>query len=204
VTITLSADHLELDDRTLTVRFASYELPSGVYQLTVLARLVDLNGDALGSDHVVVGGIQNGLFKLSGNFNSDSGVSIFDFPTFAYWFGQPVGIAPSYVDLNSDGGVTIFDFPTFAANFGVGIRFPIELVAFAEPHERESRTARASEANDDAESIPSHETIPIELGQYNRRADQGFVAATRDEQDEQDLENLIELIAQSNLHSVHR
>ena len=70
------------------------------------------------------GNAANGLYRLNGDFNGDGGVSIFDFPTFAYWFGATVPRAPEYADLNGDGGVTIFDFPLFAENFGASITPP--------------------------------------------------------------------------------
>lgn len=69
----------------------------------------------------------NGFFQISGNWNGDGGVSIFDFTTFAYWFAQSIPATPQYVDLNGDGGISIFDFPLFAENFGKSIVFPIEL-----------------------------------------------------------------------------
>ena len=48
-----------------------------------------------------------------GDMNGDGGVSIFDFPSFAYWFGQSVPVAPSYVDFNRDGGISIFPNPGY-------------------------------------------------------------------------------------------
>ena len=86
--------------------------------------MADGNG---GDPFVLVGSEENGLYLLSGNWNGDTGVSIFDFPTFAYWFAKSVPNAPAYVDLNGDLGVSIFDFPIFAANFGQRVTFPIGL-----------------------------------------------------------------------------
>ena len=78
--------------------------------------------------YVLVGSETNRLYQLTSDWNGDGGASIFDFSTFAYWFGQPVGVAPVYVDLNNDGGVSIFDFSGFANRFGQGVLFPVPLV----------------------------------------------------------------------------
>jgi hypothetical protein len=118
----------------LTIGFAPDKLPDGVYSLRILETATDLagqpldgNGDGIGGDaYEIVGDVQNRFYKLTADFNGDSGVTIFDFTTFAYWFGHsvvPQGAAPQYPDLNGDEGITIFDFGTFAANFGQVIRF---------------------------------------------------------------------------------
>ena len=54
---------------------------------------------------------------------------MFDFSTFAYWFGIAVPAAPRYADSSGDGGVSVFDFSSFSGNFGIGVSFPSTLVA---------------------------------------------------------------------------
>ncbi len=132
LTFALSDDHLSINGNELTLTFAVQELTNGVYQLDVLATVTDLagnpldgDGDGLGGDGFTFTGDGTNLFyKLAADFNGDQGVSIFDFSTFAYWFGSLVPAAPAYADLNDDGGVSIFDFPTFASLFGTNVTFP--------------------------------------------------------------------------------
>jgi hypothetical protein len=110
------------------------QLPDGVYSLEILSTVVDLDGAALdgnadgtgGDAFAFSGNPQNRFYQLTGDWNGDGGVSIFDFPTFSYWFGQSLPTAPEYVDINGDQGISIFDFGGFAARFGSSI-------AYAEP-----------------------------------------------------------------------
>jgi hypothetical protein len=55
---------------------------------------------------------------------------VFDYSTFAYWFGTPIPAAPLYTDLNGDGGVSVFDFSHFSSNFGSGVTFPVTFQGF--------------------------------------------------------------------------
>lgn len=134
--ITLTDDHQAFTGQVLSLRFAPHELPDGVYSLEVLPTVTDLDGNPLdgnadgqgGDSYILVGNSTNTFSKVTGDWNGDGGVSIFDFPTFAYWFGKSIPTAPDYVDLNGDAGITIFDFPAFASNFGVGVTFPTAIV----------------------------------------------------------------------------
>ncbi|MFT5526173.1 MAG: hypothetical protein ACI9HK_004146, partial [Pirellulaceae bacterium] len=137
VTIALSPGHFSTSGNEVALTFVAGELPEGVYQLSVAGTIIDLNGNQLdgdrngtgGDDFVLAGSAANGIFKLISEFNGDAGVSVFDFTTFSYWFGAPVGIAPEYADMNLDGGVSVFDFTLFSANFGTGINFGQGLVS---------------------------------------------------------------------------
>jgi hypothetical protein len=60
-------------------------------------------------------------------------VSVFDFTTFSYWFGNSVPRAPVYADPSGDGGVSVFDFTAFSLSFGVGIVFPAAFAAANAP-----------------------------------------------------------------------
>ncbi|MFT5522405.1 MAG: VCBS repeat-containing protein, partial [Pirellulaceae bacterium] len=107
-------------------------LPEGVYQLEVLSTLADAagiefdgNGDGTpGDSHLFKANSTNRFYTLEAEWNGDTGVSVFDFSSFSYWFGIPVPRAPLYVDLNRDGGVSVFDFSHFSDNFGIGIGYP--------------------------------------------------------------------------------
>ncbi|MFT5524522.1 MAG: hypothetical protein ACI9HK_002477, partial [Pirellulaceae bacterium] len=119
------------------IDLSGVSLPDGVFQLTVRDSVVDLAGQLLDGDNSgssggnfeFVGSSVNPFYKLTAEWNGDGGVSVFDFTTFSYWFGQSVqavaGAAPSYVDVNRDGGVSVFDFTGFSSNFGRGIVYPI-------------------------------------------------------------------------------
>ena len=56
VEVVLRDDHLVVDGRTVTLQFASNELPDGVYQLTILSTVTDLNGNPFDGDGNGVGG----------------------------------------------------------------------------------------------------------------------------------------------------
>jgi hypothetical protein len=125
-------------DNVVTITFAANDLTDGIYELTIHDTLTDeaglaLDGDdngSAGGDFVHRGNATNRFDKLGFNFNGDTGVSVFDFSTFSYWFGTPVDLndlpnsAPKYADVNADGGVSVFDFNTFSSNFGKGLDFP--------------------------------------------------------------------------------
>jgi hypothetical protein len=138
--ITLSAGHVSVAGSVLTLSFAEYELPEGVYQIEILPSVtngggigLDGNGDGnSGDSYILRGSAINEFYRLTAEWNGDGGVSVFDFTTFSYWFGSSVlaGDAPAYADLNVDGGVSVFDFSDFSSNFGIGIVYP---VAFAQP-----------------------------------------------------------------------
>jgi hypothetical protein len=141
--IMLTDDQLTVDGPRLTISFAAYQLPDGVFALQIQETVTDLtglpldgDGDGQGGDaYLLQGDMNNGFYKLAGDFNGDHGNSIFDFPTLAYWFGQSVGPsgAPAYLDLNDDQGVTIFDFSRYAAKFTTIVQFPTALRSTALP-----------------------------------------------------------------------
>jgi hypothetical protein len=137
VPVVLTNDHVSISQNTIQLSFDPYELPSGVYQLSILETATDWNGLPIdgnsngtpGGDFVYSGNATNTFYVLTAEWSGDAGVSVFDFSTFSYWFGQSDGIAPSYVDTNVDGGVSVFDFTSFSVNFGVGIEYPAGFAA---------------------------------------------------------------------------
>jgi hypothetical protein len=117
-------------------------ITQGVLQIDISAvadysgNLLDGDGNGVpGDGYSVVGNQTNKIFELTSEFNGDQGVSVFDFSTFSYWFGESTvaagGGAPEYTDMNIDGGVSVFDFTSFSLNFGKAVVFPTALVAFA-------------------------------------------------------------------------
>jgi hypothetical protein len=119
----------------VTLHFTAAQLGQGIYHLGIADTITDDQGRALdgdadgiqGGSFAYQGNRANGFYELGGDFNGDGGVTIFDFPTFAYWFSRNVPIAPAYVDLNGDNGITIFDFPYFSNNFGRSLTDPTPL-----------------------------------------------------------------------------
>jgi hypothetical protein len=128
VVVPLNAGHLSIDGLVLTLTFGNYELDEGVYQLEVLNTATDALGDPV-QPFTIDGDDTNRLAKLNAEWSGDDGVSVFDFTTFSYWFGQSVGIAPAYVDISGDGGVSVFDFTGFSTNFGTPLIFPVGFAA---------------------------------------------------------------------------
>jgi hypothetical protein len=132
--VTLDPAFVSVNGNTISLEFSAFELPDGVYGLNILPSLSSTSGAALdgnedgltGDAFNYVGSQENGFYKLASDYNGDGGISVFDFTTFGYWFGQPVapGLAPAYVDLNKDGGVSVFDFTEFSQKFGDVITFP--------------------------------------------------------------------------------
>jgi hypothetical protein len=137
--IPVTAGQLSQNGNDLTISFPRESLPEGAYSLEILPTAtnvgglpLDGNGDGTTGDSflLVANGINN-FHKMTFNFSGDDGVSVFDFTTFAYWFGEsiePIGSAPEYADVSDDDGVSVFDFTAFSDNFGKGITLP---VAFA-------------------------------------------------------------------------
>lgn len=113
-------------------------MPAGVYELSIngqqltdlAGNFLDADGDGQGGDsYVLRGDVDNSFYVLKAEWNGDTGVSVFDFTTFSYWFSLAIPRAPAYADLNNDGGVSVFDFIFFANNFGIGVTFPIAFAA---------------------------------------------------------------------------
>jgi len=117
----------------LSISFSPYQLADGVYRLEVLPTVADTagnpmdgNGDGTGGDpYIFQGDATNRFHKLAGDFNASGGVNVQDFSTLAYWFGQPVPAAPSYVDANNSGGINVQDFAAYAANFQKAVAYPL-------------------------------------------------------------------------------
>jgi len=105
--------------------------------MDILPTVTDNQGNQLDGDANGTGGdtyeleanLDNRFYVLLAEWSGDGGVSVFDFTTFSYWFGQAVPRAPSYVDTSGDQGVSVFDFTAFSDNFGTGISYPNALMA---------------------------------------------------------------------------
>jgi hypothetical protein len=138
---------------TLTIRFPGEPLPEGVYQLEVYTTIRDFvnlrldgDGDGVGNDNFLyVGNETNRFHRMLADWNGDGGTSVFDFSTFAYWFGIARPSSPSYVDLNNDGGVSVFDFSGFSDNFGFGVVYPVAFSAGQLPASQNGPTELGTE-----------------------------------------------------------
>ena len=94
--------------------------------MDTLANSLDGNADGVGGDSFTyTGNSTNRFYVLRADWNGDGSVTVFDFPTFAYWFGVSTQLAPEYVDLNRDAGVSIFDLAAFAGMFSSSVQFPV-------------------------------------------------------------------------------
>ncbi|MFT7639545.1 MAG: hypothetical protein ACI9G1_001281, partial [Pirellulaceae bacterium] len=132
VPVTITPTQVQVDGAKVTITFDSDDLNSGAYQLVIQPTVTDLggipldgNGDGRGGDaYVVAASAENTFYELTSNYNGDTGVSVFDFTTFSYWFGASLPNAPAYADPSGDGGVSVFDFTAFSLNFGIGIVLP--------------------------------------------------------------------------------
>jgi hypothetical protein len=129
VIVALDSANLVVTGNTVILQLPTDLIADGVYQLQIQDSLqstagieLDGNGDGeAGGNYSISGDVDNGLFQIEADWNGDGGISVFDFTTFSYWFGEDTNIAPSYVDLNEDGGVSVFDFTGFAQQFGLSI-----------------------------------------------------------------------------------
>jgi hypothetical protein len=100
----------------------------------------------------MAGNVDNRFFKLTAEWNGDTGVSVFDFTTFSYWFGISIPTAPIYADLNDDGGISVFDFSGFSSNFGIGVTYPVGFVGRVD-----SSIAREEEQSLLRQRLPTNE-----------------------------------------------
>jgi glucose/arabinose dehydrogenase len=129
--VELTAGQLTQDENSLSIQFAPHTLAEGVYSLRLLDTISDLAGGSLDGDgdgaaggaHSFAGNAVNRFYRFAADFNGDLGVSVFDFSTFSYWFGEDTTRAPLYADLNDDDGVSVFDFTVFAGKFGDSVAF---------------------------------------------------------------------------------
>ncbi len=124
----LRDEQLTFVGNDLVIDLSSIDVSDGVYQLDLLATIADESGNPLSEQFVFRGNAVNRFYQLTGDLNGDEGVSVFDFPAFAYWFGRPVPEAPEYMDVNKDGGISVFDFPILADGFGRVVVFPTSLL----------------------------------------------------------------------------
>jgi cysteinyl-tRNA synthetase len=137
--VVLTSDQIVATDDVVDFVFLQSPLDDGVYRLELAGSITDAAGNQLdgngdgtaGDSFVFQGDAANKFFQLLAEWNGDGGVSVFDFTTFSYWFGQPIPIAPIYVDVNRDNGVSVFDFTGFSANFGKGVVYPATFAARA-------------------------------------------------------------------------
>jgi hypothetical protein len=177
--IALSEDQIQVIGNRLIIDLAGRELADGVYELRIADSASDMAGNSLdgnadgvpGGPLVIAGNDANRLYKLTGDFNGDLGTSIFDFSTFAYWFGRPTTEAPDYVDLNGDGGVSIFDYAQFARSFNDRIVFPerpateaISSAASRVSNELSCRSASPARTTDRRASDPAIDRVFQQVG----------------------------------------
>ncbi|MFT7638855.1 MAG: hypothetical protein ACI9G1_000580, partial [Pirellulaceae bacterium] len=135
--VPVTNDQISINGTVATISFGVDDLESGVYELQITNTFTDGSGNPLdGDDDGSAGGTfvfaanaVNNFYELTSEFSGDTGVSVFDFSTFSYWFGDPTGVAPEYVDMNRDGGVSVFDFSFFSSNFSIGVTFPAAFAA---------------------------------------------------------------------------
>jgi hypothetical protein len=158
--ISLDPAQVAVAGSTLTIVFGVDELPAGVYQLELIETITSvsglpLDGDAngVGGDaYTIVGSEANSFTRLTANWNGDSGISVFDFTTFSYWFGLAIPTAPKYADVNDDNAVSVFDFTPFSTSFGEELIFPAAFAALI--HDEGSlRAAGVFEESEPAEVI---------------------------------------------------
>ncbi|PQO25744.1 hypothetical protein C5Y96_23325 [Blastopirellula marina] len=131
-TISLTDGMLSVNGNSLTITFAPYQLPDGVFELQVLSTVTDLLGNDLDGDgngeggdaYSIAGNSTNKLFKLTGDYNGTGGVNILDSAVPIYWFGTTLPAAPEYVDLNKSGAINVLDFSGYIANFGKAVTYP--------------------------------------------------------------------------------
>ncbi|MFT7641630.1 MAG: hypothetical protein ACI9G1_003381, partial [Pirellulaceae bacterium] len=206
----VAPSHLSVSGDTLTLSFAPSELSDGIYQLEVLGTLTDLagnpvdgNGDGTGGDpHVLRGNSTNKFYKLAADWNGDTGVSVFDFGSFSYWFGIAVPTAPAYMDVNLDGGVSVFDFSTFSNQFGIGIVNPLPFtglaarrIATVDGHSEQSIDRQADEVKPQHASAVDWLFAMRDLPRKDAMAEnerRGIVARKSETKDSHDLEGVLD------------
>ncbi|MFT5523515.1 MAG: hypothetical protein ACI9HK_001462, partial [Pirellulaceae bacterium] len=197
--IPLTSNHITVNGNTVVLDFDADELLDGVYQLEVLPTVTDLigtpldgNGDGFGGDSFVYSGDTNNKFyRFFVDWNGDSGVSVFDFSTFSYWFGLPTGESPAYADVNRDNGVSVFDFTHFSDQFGSGVSLPVafalaEVPVVATP-QIEAGEAEAGQVDAAIEALQG---IPVGIEIRDRQ----LLLQEQDDDDDDELDEAIELV----------
>ncbi|MFT5523981.1 MAG: hypothetical protein ACI9HK_001931, partial [Pirellulaceae bacterium] len=157
-------------------------IPEGVLRIDVPGSVSDYSGSLLdgdsngtaGDSYSVAGSVANKIFQLTSEFSGDLGISVFDFSTFSYWFGESTvaagGLAPEYADMNIDGGVSVFDFTRFSSNFGKAIVFPIAFAAAPVdlPGSRED-VIREDKTSDGVQQSPAPDAVDSLLFELAKR-----------------------------------
>ncbi|MFT5526412.1 MAG: autotransporter-associated beta strand protein, partial [Pirellulaceae bacterium] len=163
---TLQPQHFSLVGSTVTLDFAAAELGEGAYRLDIAGNITDLAGNGFDGDN---NGNAGGVYSFGGarddefyvlitDWSGDAGISVFDFSTFSYWFGEFTTRAPTYADPSRDNGVSVFDFTLFADRFGDRIQYPAGFAA--------GSSDSLAVAFDDAQ-----EQLGLEQDQVNDQAD---------------------------------
>lgn len=168
--MTLDSSQLNVVGNVLTISFdptiSGQDLPDGVYELVVKGSATSAGGVPLGTDHVHTGDATNKFYKLTGDWNGDTGVSLPDFLTLRYWFGESTeqggGTAPQYVDLNHDMGISLADLLPFRANSAINaqVNFPTNPIDVTSPDD--SSTTESSAAAGQQSDVPEESGAPIE------------------------------------------
>ncbi|MFT7643243.1 MAG: hypothetical protein ACI9G1_005008, partial [Pirellulaceae bacterium] len=207
VVFNILPEHFNLTGSVLTLTFAAGELADGVYQLEIRETVTDLGGEPLdgnrdgasGDAYRLTGSNSNGLYRMESDWNGDEGVSVFDFTTFSYWFGQSTGQngAPEYADLNDDDGVSVFDFTGFSRQFGDGVTFPVALqraVAFAAASSQQEAVGERA-----ADNVGQRQTIerwdPQWLVPSRRAREIDAVVASESDVKDEELDELLNIVA---------
>ena len=207
--IDLQPEHFDLQGNVITLSFDAGFLTPGVYDLRIDATVMDAEGNPLdgnedgvgGEAFVMTGNGVNSFHVVPANFNGDLGVSIFDFPTFSYWFGQFTPRAPEYVDLNGDGGISIFDFPVFSERFGTLLTPPVALATAGIAEEGATLQLDAAvervlvqELDGEGEVVERAAVAPDAV-QLQRPTVDDDTRPARDQNDVDELESVLDAIA---------
>jgi glucose/arabinose dehydrogenase len=160
--IQLTAGQLTQNGDSVSIQFPVHTLPDGIYSLQLLDTITDLSGSQLdgnddgtaGGSFEIVGDAINKLYRFAADFNGDLGVSVFDFTTFSYWFGQDTTRAPLYADLNDDDGVSVFDFTIFANRFGDSVTFAPGLAALSVQNDDQNTAAERANGGELPPTVP--------------------------------------------------
>ncbi|MFT5525378.1 MAG: hypothetical protein ACI9HK_003346, partial [Pirellulaceae bacterium] len=201
VVVPLSVSQIVKNGNTVTLTFAPADIEEGVYHLVIADTANSVSGNAFDGDNDGEAGgsftlapdSQNDFYELRAEWSGDLGVSVFDFTTFSYWFGNSVPIAPHYVDTSRDGGISVFDFTAFSLNFGEQVVLPNAFAAIAGIHADEN-TPLEDMADSLAilqEELTSTDLIDTVLRQRKDEPDE-FIQI---DSEQVDLDELLELLA---------
>jgi hypothetical protein len=169
VVVPLSVSQIVKTGNTVTLTFEPDDIPEGVYHLVIADTANSVSGNAFdgdsdgeaGGSFTLAPDANNGFYELRSEWSGDLGVSVFDFTTFSYWFGQAIPTAPEYVDTNRDDGVSVFDFTSFSLNFGKQVILPNGFAAMANSPNGQSPGGQTANRND--ELLVEEELLPNEM-----------------------------------------